>query len=41
VENDFNLAIDEINLIDERTAFHAPQSLVVVLNIGSVIETSG
>jgi beta-glucosidase len=41
VENDFNLAIDEINLIDDvATAFHSRQKVVVVLNIGGVIETA-
>jgi beta-glucosidase len=41
VENDFNLAIDEINLIDDvATAFMLKAKVVVVLNIGGVIETA-
>jgi beta-glucosidase len=40
VENDFNLAIDEINLIDDVTAFMLKAKKVVVLNIGGVIETA-
>jgi beta-glucosidase len=41
VENDFNLAIDEINLIDDvATLFMLKAKVVVVLNIGGVIETA-
>ncbi|MFV5684368.1 glycoside hydrolase family 3 N-terminal domain-containing protein [Flavobacterium sp. GB2R13] len=42
VDEDFNLAQDEINLINKvSTAFHAQgKKVVVVLNIGGVIETA-
>jgi beta-glucosidase len=41
VENDFNLAIDEINLIDDANGlFMLKAKVVVVLNIGGVIETA-
>lgn len=42
VDNDFNLAADEVELIDRVSeAFHAKgKKVVVILNIGGVIETS-
>lgn len=42
VDNDFNLAADELELINQVTeAFHAKgKKVVVILNIGGVIETS-
>lgn len=42
VDNDFNLAADEVELINQVTeAFHAKgKKVVVILNIGGVIETS-
>ncbi len=42
VDEDFNLAIDEINLIDKVSeAFHSNgKKVVVILNIGGVVETA-
>ncbi len=42
VENDFNMAAEEINMLDKITkAFHAKgKKVVVILNIGGVIETA-
>lgn len=42
VDNDFNLAVEEIQMLDKiTTAFHAKgKKVVVILNIGGVIETA-
>lgn len=42
VDNDFNLAADEVQLIDKVSkAFHAKgKKVVIILNIGGVIETA-
>jgi beta-glucosidase len=41
IDEDFNLANDELNLIETVVAFHAQgKKVVVILNIGGVIETA-